>query len=172
MQVPNAWPSGPDEDLPWQVRLRNWNGTGGFAQGARAGCPILESFLDSRVGKHDPQPRPSVLKGHGFSRAEACLEGTRFTGCGKAPSGRQEASGHAFSRAGCPILESFLDSRVGKHDPQPRPSVLKGHGFSSAEACLEGARFTGCGKAPSGRQEASGHDFSRADKANRMSRGL
>jgi hypothetical protein len=32
--------------------------------------------------------------------------------------------------------------------------------------------FKGCGKTASGGQEASGHDFSRADKANKMNGAL
>jgi hypothetical protein len=36
------------------------------------------------------------------------------------------------------------------------------------ESALKGRGFTGCGKI----QEVSGHDFSRADKASKMSRAL
>jgi len=43
---------------------------------------------------------------------------------------------------------------------------------SDLVSVLKGRDFTGYGETPSGWQEASGHDFSRADKANRMSGGL
>jgi hypothetical protein len=44
---------------------------------------------------------------------------------------------------------------------------LKGHDFSRVAIAADASSFTGCGKTDFERQEASGHDFSRAVNATK-----
>ena len=63
----------------------------------KRGCPILESFFDSRVGEHKSQKTGPGVEYFRHGRVA------------------HPSSSH---KPGCPILESFFDSRVGEHRSQ------------------------------------------------------
>ena len=94
-----------------------------------------------------------------------------FRGCGETPSGRQEASGHDFTAFSL-LLQTFVAHpfRVFQRNGWVTAKFPVYTISENAPKGVEG--FRGCGETPSGRQEASGHDLSRAVSSFKINTGF